>query len=68
MTAAYSIDLRERALARKATGETSHLMRKSRPRDDVDATWRWRRVGQLIDLFSLSECANYLANSGYGSV
>jgi transposase len=42
-----------------------HLMRKSQPRD-VEATWR--RVGQLIDLFSPSECANYLANSGYGSV
>jgi len=42
-----------------------HLMRKSQPRD-VEATWR--RVGQLIDLFSPSECAKYLANSGYGSV
>ena len=42
-----------------------HLMRKSQPRD-VEATWR--RVGHLIDLFSPSECANYLVNSGYGSV
>jgi transposase len=42
-----------------------YLMRKSQPRD-VEATWR--QVGQLIDLFSPGECANYLANSGYGSV
>ena len=42
-----------------------HLMRKAQPRD-VEATWR--RVGQLLDLFTPSECANYLANSGYGSV
>ena len=42
-----------------------HLMRKSQPRD-VEATWR--RVGQLIDIFSPSECANSLVNSGYGSV
>src|ERR1019366_4391536 len=41
-----------------------HLMRKAGPRD-VEATWR--RVGQLLDLFAPTECANYLANSGYGS-
>jgi transposase len=42
-----------------------HLMRKAQPRD-VEATWR--KVGQLLDLFSPTECANYLVNSGYGSV
>jgi transposase len=42
-----------------------HLMRKAQPRDS-EATWR--RVGQLLDLFSPKECAKYLANSGYGSV
>jgi transposase len=42
-----------------------HLTRKAQPRD-VEATWR--KVGQLLDLFSPQECANYLANSGYGSV
>ena len=42
-----------------------HLMRKAQPRD-VEATWR--KVGQLLDLFSPTECENYLANSGYGSV
>jgi transposase len=41
-----------------------HLMRKAQPRD-VEATWR--KVGQLLDLFSPQECANYLVNSGYGS-
>jgi transposase len=42
-----------------------HLMRKAQPRD-VEATWR--KVGQLLDLFSPTECAKYLVNSGYGSV
>jgi len=42
-----------------------HLMRKAQPRD-VEATWR--KVGELLDLFSPKECANYLVNSGYGSV
>ena len=42
-----------------------HLMRKAQPRD-VETTWR--KVGELLDLFSPQECANYLANSGYGSV
>ena len=42
-----------------------HLVRKAQPRD-VDATWR--KVGQLLDLFRPAECANYLVNSGYGSV
>ncbi len=40
-----------------------HLMRRAQPRD-VEATWR--KAGELLDLFSLSECANYLINSGYG--
>jgi len=42
-----------------------HLMRKAQPRD-VEATWR--KVGQLLDLFSPQECAKYLLNAGYGSV
>ena len=42
-----------------------HLMRTAQARD-VQATWR--KVGQLLDLFSPKECANYLTNSGYGSV
>jgi transposase len=42
-----------------------HLVRKAEPRT-VEATWR--KVGQILDLFSLAECANYLKNSGYASV
>jgi transposase len=42
-----------------------HLMRAAEPRD-VEATWR--KVGELLDLFSPQECANYLKNSGYVSV
>ena len=42
-----------------------HLMRKAQPHN-VEATWR--KVGQLLDLFSPTECANYLVNPGYGSV
>jgi transposase len=42
-----------------------HLMRKAQPRN-VEATWR--KAGQIIDLFAPQECANYLRNSGYGSV
>ena len=42
-----------------------HLMRKAEPRT-VEATWR--KVGDLLDVFSPTECANYLRNSGYASV
>jgi hypothetical protein len=38
--------------------------RAAEPRD-VEATWR--KVGELLDLFSAQECANYLKNSGYVS-
>ena len=37
-----------------------HLMRGAQPRT-VEATWR--KAGQLLDLFSPAECANYLANA-----
>jgi transposase len=42
-----------------------HMVRKAQPRH-VEATWR--KLGELLDLFTPQECANYLANSGYGSV
>jgi transposase len=42
-----------------------HLIRVAQPRD-VEATWR--KVGELLDLFSEEECANYFKNSGYVSV
>ena len=42
-----------------------HLIRKAEPRT-IEATWR--KVGDLLDLFSPAECANYLKNAGYASV
>jgi len=42
-----------------------HLMRKAEART-VDDTWR--KVGELLDLFSPTECANYLRNAGYASM
>ena len=27
----------------------------------------WRKLGDLLDLFSPAECANYLSNAGYAS-
>jgi len=42
-----------------------HMMRKAQARD-IEATWR--KVGELLDLFAPAECANYLVNSGYGSI
>lgn len=40
------------------------LLRKSDPRS-VETTWR--RIGELLDIFSSGECANYLRNAGYAS-
>jgi len=45
--------------------KVKHWMRDAQERDH-DATWR--RVGQLLDIVSPVECANYLRNSGYASV
>lgn len=42
-----------------------HLVRKAQPRS-VETTWR--KVGELLDLFSPTECAKFLRNSGYASV
>ena len=41
-----------------------HLVRKAEPRT-IEATWR--KLGDLLDLFSPAECANYLSNAGYAS-
>jgi transposase len=62
LPAAYSVDLNP---VEQVFAKLKHLARKAQPRD-VEATWR--KVGQLLDLFSPAECANYLVNSGYGSV
>lgn len=42
-----------------------HLIRNAQPRT-IEATWR--KTGQLLDMFSPTECQNYLINSGYASV
>ena len=42
-----------------------HLMRKAQPRSP-EATWR--KAGELLDIFSPTECGNYLVNAGYASV
>ncbi len=42
-----------------------HHVRLAQPRSITDT---WRKIGDLIDIFSPSECANYLVNSGYASV
>jgi hypothetical protein len=43
---------------------SSTLVRKAEPRT-IEATWR--KLGDLLDLFSPAECANYLSNAGYAS-
>ena len=42
-----------------------HLLRKAVKRT-AEATWR--QIGELLSHFSPTECANYLADSGYASV
>jgi transposase len=59
---AYSPDLNP---IEQVFAKLKHMMRKAQPRD-VEATWR--KTGELLDLFAPDECANYLRNSGYGSV
>jgi len=40
------------------------LLRKAAERTIEDT---WKRIGSLLDCFSPTECANYLANAGYAS-
>lgn len=42
-----------------------HLLRQAQERDPEAL---WRKLGELLDLISPKECANYLRNSGYVSV
>ena len=58
----YSPDLNP---IKQVFAKLKHLLRDAQPRN-VDATWR--KVGELLDLFSPEECANYFRNSGYVSV
>ena len=39
-------------------------LRKAAERTTEDT---WKRIGQLLDAFSPTECANYLRNAGYAS-
>jgi hypothetical protein len=39
-------------------------MRGAAPRTVEDT---WQKLGVLLDIVSPTECANYLANSGYAS-
>jgi transposase len=57
----YSPDLNpiEQVFAKLKT-----LLRKAAERS-LEATWR--RIGQLLDHFTPTECANYLKNAGYAS-
>ena len=41
------------------------LLRKAGERT-LEATWR--RIGDLLGLFTPAECANYLTNAGYASI
>jgi transposase len=59
---AYSPDLNP---IEQVFAKLKHLMRDASPRTVEDT---WRKAGVLLDLFSPSECANYLRNSGYASV
>jgi len=42
-----------------------HLTGKAQPRTVKET---WRKVGELLDLISPTECANYLVNSGYAAI
>jgi transposase len=57
----YSPDLNpiEQVFAKLKT-----ILRKADART-VEATWR--RIGQILELFTAQECANYLVNAGYAS-
>ena len=57
----YSPDLNpiEQVFAKLKT-----LLRKAAERTTEDT---WKRIGQLLDAFTPTECANYLRNAGYAS-
>ena len=58
---AYSPDLNP---IEQVFAKLKALLRKAAQRT-IDATWR--RIGQLLDRFTPTECANYLVNAGYAS-
>ena len=58
---AYSPDLNP---IEQVFAKLKHLLRKATERSKEAV---WRRIGDLLDLFTPQECENYLRNSGYGS-
>ncbi len=58
----YSPDLNP---IEKLFAKLKALLRKAGERTVEDT---WRRIGQLLDAFAPTECANYLKNAGYASV
>jgi len=58
---AYSPDLNP---IEQVFAKLKALLRKA-ARRTIEATWR--RIGQLLDRFTPTECANYLAHAGYAS-
>lgn len=59
---AYSPDLNP---IEQVFDKLKHLLRKAAERSKEAV---WRRIGNLLDLFTPQECENYIRNSGYGSV
>ncbi|SES16189.1 DDE superfamily endonuclease [Sphingobium sp. YR768] len=58
----YSLDLNP---TEQVFAKLKHLMRKAAERTHETT---WRRIGYLLNAFSLEECGKYLRNSGYTSV
>jgi transposase len=58
---AYSPDLNP---IEQVFAKLKALLRKA-ARRTIEATWR--RIGELLDRFTPTECANYLAHAGYAS-
>ena len=46
----------------------SKLKSQLRKADERSNETVWRRIGDLLDLFSPNECANYLRHAGYASI
>jgi len=58
---AYSPDLNP---IEQAFSKIKHWMRMAQRRTLEDA---WRHIGQLVQTIEPAECANYIANAGYGA-
>ncbi|MET3927469.1 transposase [Devosia sp. 2618] len=58
---AYSRDLNP---TEQAFSKIKHWMRMAQRRTLEDT---WRHIGQLVQTIEPAECANYIANAGYGA-